>query len=484
MSHLNRIRIVVVLAAVLLMAGACGAAEDAGDEPSVTGTERWGPLAVVGGRDGSDGALVAGTLSITEECVQLDEQGELVLLIWPDDLVTWSADRKSITVASGSQTFELVDGDTVTLGGGGSSVGEGGLATADFTATIDWVNEPSEACVTDTRWFVGQVVDGNSTEPLSEPEPGVLVVPDCPDTADCAAGFVLDGVFYSVECTAVQSGLVTDEEIGRGDFAGMFVTVNLIEGVDPEVLVAVSLPGGICREDELVTSGWSAAFRTTDVVTIQKAICAVGDLNEAQQVANGCVEPTHVVPQLSDGEIEEANATIKEFLDYVFSNDEAGAIGMWTGYPERASDKEKVLHQFLNDNDWIRSVDDIGYIVVPSAGSVAVPVVTVHSYNDDGHAVAFVLSPSSSDSPPMIQRLPTASPSWSRDGNIVTFNEFPVEGGARAFINGIEIDGVEVDYDTLTTSVVLPDDLPDLVFLTVTFATPELPAAVVAVFER
>jgi hypothetical protein len=47
----------------------------------------------------------------------------------------------------------------VTFAGGGSSVDEGGMEAEDWVAALEWVSEPPPACVTDTRWVIGYLVD-------------------------------------------------------------------------------------------------------------------------------------------------------------------------------------------------------------------------------------------------------------------------------------------------------------------------------------
>jgi hypothetical protein len=119
---------------------------------------------------------------------------------------------------------------------------------------------------------------------------GGLVVPDCNDTASCAAGFILDnGVFYNLGCRAVRDAQVTAEVLGRGQLDGESVTVNAIEGIDRAVMVAVSLPGGLCEEGDQPLSKWTGAFASTiDDDVLREANCSVGELTEAQRVADDC----------------------------------------------------------------------------------------------------------------------------------------------------------------------------------------------------
>ncbi len=120
---------------------------------------------------------------------------------------------------------------------------------------------------------------------------GELVVPDCEGNASCAAGFLLNEVFYALSCAAVRDSMVTDDVIGVGDLYGDTVSVNLVEGVADSVLVAVSVPGGFCSDndpDERHTN-WSVAFpEGADQAAFAQAICQVADLSASQRLTNGC----------------------------------------------------------------------------------------------------------------------------------------------------------------------------------------------------
>jgi hypothetical protein len=116
-------------------------------------------LSRAGGGFGGE-ALIQGTLRITDDCVFLDEQGDDVLLVWPADRTTWTPETRTISFErTDGQAVLLADGNEVTFGGGGSSVDEGGMEPEDWVAAIEWVSEPPSACVTDTRWSIGDLVD-------------------------------------------------------------------------------------------------------------------------------------------------------------------------------------------------------------------------------------------------------------------------------------------------------------------------------------
>jgi hypothetical protein len=135
--------------ALILALVVAGCAAPAGGE--------WGPLAVADAHGGGD-ALIHGTIQISDDCVLLEEQGDEVLLVWPADRTRWDASSQRITFENGDGTGDTFsDGDRVVMGGGGSSLSEGGESSEEWVLSIDWVDRPSEACLRDGRWFVAQV---------------------------------------------------------------------------------------------------------------------------------------------------------------------------------------------------------------------------------------------------------------------------------------------------------------------------------------
>lgn len=151
--------------AVTLLAAACSSEDgttttESPVESTQPGAETsWGPLAVVPPADGSDGALIQGTLRVTADCVLLEEQGEDVLLVWPANRTIWTPDDATVSFLLGEGQWQtLADGDRITFGGGGSSAAEGGLTSDAWVASIGWVAEPLPSCLTDTRWFIGEFV--------------------------------------------------------------------------------------------------------------------------------------------------------------------------------------------------------------------------------------------------------------------------------------------------------------------------------------
>ncbi|HZD23736.1 MAG TPA: hypothetical protein VE569_10105 [Acidimicrobiia bacterium] len=144
-----------------------------------------------------------------------------------------------------------------------------------------------------------QIAESITYEPVlpttEKAPPGGLLVPECDDVngaAACAEGFVLDnGVFYALDCAAIDESAVTHHVLGAGEFEGESVTVNEIADVDRSLMVAVSLPGGLCTggPNEQPLSAWTMAFPMgADNEALLQAVCSVGVLTDAQKDANGC----------------------------------------------------------------------------------------------------------------------------------------------------------------------------------------------------
>jgi hypothetical protein len=128
-------------------------------EPSASpaDTRPWGPLAVIPPQDGSDTALLTGTLRITDRCVYLDAV-DASLLFWPADLVLWSPDTRTITFRNGDgERVSVVSGDRIAVGGSGDSTADSGVPGVDWVARLGVVVPPDPSCSLDVRWVVGAV---------------------------------------------------------------------------------------------------------------------------------------------------------------------------------------------------------------------------------------------------------------------------------------------------------------------------------------
>jgi hypothetical protein len=121
----------------------------------------WGSLAVIGPQDGADTARMEGTLRVTDDCVQVLEQGEPVLLVWPSGQTSWDPGTRSITFVNADGTTVTVgDGSTVVLGGSGMSRDEDGELVDTWLAGMRWVAPPAAGCTADRYWTVGEIAPG------------------------------------------------------------------------------------------------------------------------------------------------------------------------------------------------------------------------------------------------------------------------------------------------------------------------------------
>jgi hypothetical protein len=77
-----------------------------------------------------------------------------MLLVWPDDRTRWDLDTQDIEFDNPDGTAEsIVDGDRVTLGGGGGSTSEDGA----WVDQLPWIAAPVASCPLDAYWVVGSV---------------------------------------------------------------------------------------------------------------------------------------------------------------------------------------------------------------------------------------------------------------------------------------------------------------------------------------
>lgn len=138
------------------------------------------------------------------------------------------------------------------------------------------------------RSSAGTATDGpDGSAAVSTAEVPTFVEPECDDSGDCAAGFLLADTFYSLSCGAVRPDAVTEEKVARGELSGQDVDVRSVEGVSTDVLVAVSVVGGVCDVDDVPLSPWRMAFGEHASQSEQEAaVCTV--VVEEQRARNDC----------------------------------------------------------------------------------------------------------------------------------------------------------------------------------------------------
>ncbi len=254
--------------------------------------------------------------------------------------------------------------------------------------------------------------------------------------------------------------------------------------------VAVALLAAACGDSplprsETISIAASSAVTSSSAPTTE-VLSAETTTTLAQTATSfGPWDPKPLTPETKQA----AEERFVQFLDALHSGDPESGIEFWSGYPG-FEDEEQEFAAFLADFDWLTIEGGLGFFVVPSFGfTVASPVVTVFSVGDTLRAASFVMSLPEDGIPLLIDRLPQA---WSQVGddlpvevgpdNTLIVEGVPTEGGARAFLGYDELE-VVVDYDSSTTNIQLPDDLPADGVITFTSATPEVPAAMAIVVQ-
>lgn len=109
----------------------------------------WGPLAVTPST--GDDARTEGVIRVTPECVLIDADGELTLLVWPADRTMWDS-------AAHQVSFRRETGEVLTIGDGESVVLGGGWSSRAQDSEVEWIAPPAASCVTPGRWYVSDVL--------------------------------------------------------------------------------------------------------------------------------------------------------------------------------------------------------------------------------------------------------------------------------------------------------------------------------------
>jgi hypothetical protein len=136
---MSRRRALAGLPALALLAGCASCASNA---PAAT--DDWGPLTVVEDPQGGMDALATGVLDVAEDCVYLRmDDGEPLLLVWPDARTSWDGDERTITFLGADGPFTAADEAEVAVGGGFGAVPEDELVAG-----------APDSCESDEFWWV------------------------------------------------------------------------------------------------------------------------------------------------------------------------------------------------------------------------------------------------------------------------------------------------------------------------------------------
>ncbi len=352
-----------------------------------------------------------------------------------------------------------------------------------------------------------------STTPLKPGEVGQLL---CGSGAACAEEFELDGIVYSLSCRAVRVDAVLNTKLGSGRAFNFDVEVRGVDGFRPDQIVAISVPGGQCSENdpEEVHTPWSLAFGSgIDSNLASEAACRIGALSPSQAKADGCstVEsdtgqsdgaPSDTVQSDgaqgdgdSPGEANEQSPidvenVVADFVDALAASaaDEmalAKAAAMWSGYPifEEGEDNGKAKHlgSLVQGNPWLldngidnRIDNGIDLQIVDAWGYAGFEPMKVVSITDPGLNGIFAVLVGGDG---LIHRIQAAQVTASE----VVIPGGPTEGGVIAYLNGelLPSDFVDFRHESGVTAIEVPPDsvATERRLLVVSVATPELPTA-------
>jgi hypothetical protein len=149
-----------IVSALTVTALSCGS--DSSPLPNSSATSasnpdlaRLGPLAVIETPVGSDARGGVGPVQIDESCVTMTrENGEVLLLVWHADDVTWNQTGEEIIFSStsigDSSPVTIKNGDTITVGG------ESLRGDEPVMRELDWLATPSANC-NGEQWAVSSL---------------------------------------------------------------------------------------------------------------------------------------------------------------------------------------------------------------------------------------------------------------------------------------------------------------------------------------
>ena len=198
----------------------------------------------------------------------------------------------------GSIWWGLILGVVVVVGGCGSDTGSSptgdGASPSAVSSTTEapfTTDAPLPAPPTATEPSV--LADAPDETSATSGGPKVITEPPaCDDEAACAAGYTVDGQFVGLDCTPIKPLAVTSIVVAEGQVAGRDLSMNVIDGIDPSVMMAINIPAGGCSDGadpEERWSAWSLAIADgSDHEGLLDAVCRVGELSPTQQAANGC----------------------------------------------------------------------------------------------------------------------------------------------------------------------------------------------------
>lgn len=193
-------------------------------------------------------------------------------------------------------------------------------------------------------------------------------------------------------------------------------------------------------------------------------------------------------------------AVVRDFLDALRDDDVDAAATHLSEYAvmmtSSRDDARDAAEVFAEEHPWLVDAEEVDLIETPSFGwtpestaDVVTAVVSVGA--GEKRTLAFVVGPDEQDRLLLLRinggdaEFEPARGAVVGPGDRIVLRTHPIEGGATAHVNGRAIDEPIVDYERMTTTIVLPEwvgDEDDIV-LTYSEATPEV-VAVASIWYR
>ncbi len=224
----------------------------------------------------------------------------------------------------------------------------------------------------------------------------------------------------------------------------------------------------------------SSTVRTTSTTTEEPEQIEPGADAERATTTTSTTTP----PGLADPEPADRLASVETFLDLLEAGDIEAATDMWSGYPlffgeSDAVDKMAVVSDWAEANAWlfVPNAEFVRY-ENPAFGFTPEWTATTVTIADlvNRQSVSFLV-----DVDGTLVHIRSQVDVSKVDGavlvpgGVLRLDARPIEGGVVAYLDGEPIEDVEVALDGSYTEITLPDEVPRIAVLTVSFATPEYP---------
>ena len=228
------------------------------------------------------------------------------------------------------------------------------------------------------------------------------------------------------------------------------------------LLTATILLGSACSSDDS-SKGPASSTTTSAGSTVAVEPPTEQEVKEARDVVNGFLS------KLRDGDLDAAALYLDSYAALNYKED------------------VKALAEAARSSlGWLVSADDRKVFVTTAAGFTPPLVVTMtvpSAVEKPKRAQAFVVGQKLDGDKMKILRMDLTEPPITplpgaliKPGDRVVLDGLPVEGGALAYVDDVEI-AVDIDHEKVQTSVKVPGVNKSEIVITFSLATPEVPVA-------